>query len=428
MAFNIFAHTGFLVASTTLDGLEQKELLSYPAGQWPPSAPAWSPDGNIIVTAYRVEPGHANTLLGVNIANRKEQRILASDQMAFIGTNWLPDQRGLVVLYKEKRTANTQIGFVSYPQGKLQPVTKDTNNYFGLSVSKDGKTIATVLEEQIFRLYLVPAAQMNEEAESSITFRGLAHGFAWHGEDGLVLVDGSGKIFQMNDRGEQKTVLVDASRYGAGAIPCPKGRYFIVSGADPNSSSRDLSLWRLDTVSADVLKLTTDTSSSAPVCSPDGKWVYYVQMSEKPPKIKKVSIDGGPSSTIAEMGSLLLDLDVSSDGKLLAFLAPDAIGVIDVEAGTIKKKYPKDPRLGSSTGSTGPLKFTPEGNALAYVAHVSGVDNIWAQPIDGRSPYPLTHFKSDWIPYFDWSPSGKRVGIVRGRTDSNVVLIREANP
>jgi len=65
---------------------------------------------------------------------------------------------------------------------------------------------------------------------------------------------------------------------------------------------------------------------------------------------------------------------------------------------------------------------------LAYIIHVNGVDNLWAQPLDGAPAYPITSFKSDEIYDFSWSPSGETLGIVRGRTDSNVVLIREAHP
>ena len=35
-----------------------------------------------------------------------------------------------------------QVGLVSYPEGKLRPITADTNDYATLSVSSDGKTIA----------------------------------------------------------------------------------------------------------------------------------------------------------------------------------------------------------------------------------------------------------------------------------------------
>jgi len=55
-------------------------------------------------------------------------------------------------------------------------------------------------------------------------------------------------------------------------------------------------------------------------------------------------------------------------------------------------------------------------------------DNIWAQPLDGALPYPITAFKSEEVRDFRWSPSGEKLGVVRGDTDSNIVLLRETNP
>ena len=75
-----------------------------------------------------------------------------------------------------------------------------------------------------------------------------------------------------------------------------------------------------------------------------------------------------------------------------------------------------------------PMRITPDGKALAYLNNVNDVSNIWAQPLDGAAAYPITSFPSDEIRDFHWSPSGEQLGFVRGRMDSNVVLIREANP
>ena len=35
----------------------------------------------------------------------------------------------------------------------------------------------------------------------------------------------------------------------------------------------------------------------------------------------------------------------------------------------------------------------PDGHAVSFVNTVSGVDNIWEQPVAGGPPQPVTHFK-----------------------------------
>lgn len=469
IAFNILGFGERRLATCTLGGHEQSKLQAACAlggreergflmtqRQEQIAAdvdPAWSPDGKIIVTAILDKDGRASILQTVPISpgleltstlfgieNERQRTILASGEIAFTGLKWLPDQRGLLVSYKKKHAPDVQIGFVSY-QGRFLPVTIDTNSYSGLSISRDGKTIATVQDEQSFRLYLMPAAQINEGAGTPITARGVANLFEWEDEGSLSLELANAdarKFFRMNDRGEQKTLLIDATRYrGHRGASCQKGRYIVFEGTDLDSSSGNVNLWRLDSLNASVARLTAGAYDESPACSPDGKWVYYVQPYDKQPRIQRVSIDGGPPSTVIEMFVLPFGLGVSHDGNLLAFLSFDAIGVIDIRAGRVKKKYARDPRSGIKVSrddsteffdATVSPQFTPDDSALAYVAHGNGVDNVWGQPLDGRSPYPLTHFKSDEIRDFHWSPSGKRFAIVRGRTESNVVLIRDANP
>ncbi len=73
-----------------------------------------------------------------------------------------------------------------------------------------------------------------------------------------------------------------------------------------------------------------------------------------------------------------------------------------------------------------PLRWTPDGRALLYVATRSGVSNIWSQPIDGGDPVQLTDFRTDRIFAFDWSADGRLLACARGTETNDVVLINEA--
>ena len=83
---------------------------------------------------------------------------------------------------------------------------------------------------------------------------------------------------------------------------------------------------------------------------------------------------------------------------------------------------PVDPRI--SRG----VQFTPDGKAVAYPIAENGVDNVWIQPLDGSPGRQITHFNSEQITAFHWSPDGKNLGILRGHTDSDVILLQEAKP
>jgi eukaryotic-like serine/threonine-protein kinase len=416
---------GGKLVTASLDGSERKDLVNL---DFLPSifAPAWSPDAKVIVIFSRVKT--TNMLIAVDVATGKQQTIISSTEMRFASPIWMPDKSGMIVLYTEKGSKNQQVGFVSYPEGKLRPTTRDTNSYSGISVSRDGKTLAAVQKERSFKLYLMPVQDKSEGHAVAITSRGAVYAFWWADEGNLFLNSPSG-IFRVNARGEGKSYMFEGLPYSPSWIaPCAGGRYIAFSAVDPKSSGGETILWRMETSKGEIMKLTSGPFDSTPVCSPDGKWIYYVSPNFPEHKIQKVSIEGGANHIVIEPEILLPVLDVSRNGKLLAFYSIDTIGIVSADGGKVSRTFSSDSRMGSSGGNASYLRFTPDGKALAYTIHINGVDDIWAQPLDGSPAYPITSFKSDEISDFHWSPSGDRLGIVRGRTDSNVVLIREANP
>jgi Tol biopolymer transport system component len=76
-----------------------------------------------------------------------------------------------------------------------------------------------------------------------------------------------------------------------------------------------------------------------------------------------------------------------------------------------------------------PPQFTPDGRGIAYPIRETGrdgADNIWLQPLDGSRMRRITNFPSEGTRVFYWSPDGKTLGVLRTRTDSDIVLLRES--
>ena len=57
----------------------------------------------------------------------------------------------------------------------------------------------------------------------------------------------------------------------------------------------------------------------------------------------------------------------------------------------------------------------------------TGVQNIWRQPIDGSAPTQITDFKSGRIMNFTWTADGKELFLVRGNTNNDLILIKDAD-
>jgi eukaryotic-like serine/threonine-protein kinase len=69
-------------------------------------------------------------------------------------------------------------------------------------------------------------------------------------------------------------------------------------------------------------------------------------------------------------------------------------------------------------------RFTHDGKAVVYPFRDKDADNLWLQPLDGSPGKQVTNFKSEFIADLRWSFDGSKLAMLRGHTDSDVVLIR----
>ena len=94
--------------------------------------------------------------------------------------------------------------------------------------------------------------------------------------------------------------------------------------------------------------------------------------------------------------------------------------LVDASTGQLRKtlKFERD-RIGFF------VRFARDGKSVVYPVRENGVDNLWQQPLDGSPGKALTSFKAEHIWDYHWSPDGSKLAMVRGHTDSDVVLLRD---
>lgn len=115
---------------------------------------------------------------------------------------------------------------------------------------------------------------------------------------------------------------------------------------------------------------------------------------------------------------------ISPDGKWIACFytpglnEPTSLAIVPFAGGKPAKVFPLPPTAGIEV-----LAWTRDGHAVTFVNSLSGVSNIWEQPLDGGQPKPVTHFTSDTIFHFDWSRDGQ-LAVSRGPELRDAVLIR----
>jgi serine/threonine protein kinase len=151
--------------------------------------PAWSPDGKMIVCMV-LQPGNAfSGLTALDIASEKQALFFSSDTTIVQRPVWMPNGSGLLA---QSAFDRNQIVYVSYPEGMLHEVTRDTNNYSAPSIAADGRTVVSVLSQSHYNLYVMPASSLNPADARQVTSGAPVFNFSWTKESKVVMASGSG--------------------------------------------------------------------------------------------------------------------------------------------------------------------------------------------------------------------------------------------
>jgi len=422
----------FIVAGS--DGTDEKVVATGPIASAHRYV-SWSPDGKSI--ALTDAGGDPAPIQLMDVASAKAKDLAGMRGFVFYKSKWLPDGRGLITQYQDLSAGlnHNQIGFLSYPDGQFQAITKDTNSYESLSLSADAKTLTTVQSKRLFTLYTVPVAGMGAEPPNTAMpqlQRGSLN-FSWAGNDGFYLAEDN-RLARISSEGSNKTTLAPIpSIYNVSA--CGDGRYLLLTLVAAGGGT-GTNVWRANADGTGLKQLSSGQNDTGPECSADSQWAYYIDQNAN--RVERVSLDSGTTETVPGTpvphafvtGNRLSYPDVSPDSKSVVFLIElgdkslgQMIASVPLDAGPQPHVRLFDPNPSIS----GSPRVTPDSKALVYAITQSGVDNLWLQPLDGSPGHQLTNFKADRIRSFHWSPDGKRIGVLCERVEGDVVLLREAN-
>ncbi|HXW88916.1 MAG TPA: hypothetical protein VEK33_00075, partial [Terriglobales bacterium] len=294
--------------------------------------------------------------------------------------------------------------------------------------------LATVQRKVVSNFYVLPG-----EGSASADIRPLASGgehiqfFNW-AADGSLLTSDSAQLVRMDAKGNNPNQLLsDPAANILSLWQC--GGYIVFPWAFHDNNT--FSIWRVNADGSNAMKLAdADVQfDTFPVCAANQNRVYYWAGTKQ---LWRVPLDGSgkpepiPGSIVA--GGFLTGrgIGISPDGKTLVYgieivnpgyvTGTDKIALLDVATLSSPRFLEANPRISKG------VQFTADGKVVAYPVAENGVDNVWLQPIDGGPGREITHFNSEQIFSFHWSPDGKNLGILRGHTDSDVVLLQESKP
>lgn len=72
------------------------------------------------------------------------------------------------------------------------------------------------------------------------------------------------------------------------------------------------------------------------------------------------------------------------------------------------------------------MDWSPDGQAIDYIATHDGATNIWRLPLAGGQSKQITNWKTDVkIYWFAWSRDRQQLGIVRDTQTTDLILIKD---
>jgi eukaryotic-like serine/threonine-protein kinase len=403
-------------AKTLLSGDQNQDLAD----------PSWSPDGKTI-TCVILQPGDAASGLVTVDAATGEHKLVYKDKDRFLSRPvWLPDGSGLLALSYSPESAfqRGQIVQIDYRDRQVRAVTHDINSYSDLSISADGRVLAAVLSQDHFNLFVAPAADVNSAQVQPLAPRPLGTDFTW-ALDGQMVLEQESVMTLFDPNTGNKTPLTSPRRDGWAFQPfaCPKSRY-VVFTLFGHAGANTMTIWRMDTGGGDLRQLTPGKADQYPVCSPDERWVFYSDRSNGA-KPTRVPLDGGKPERLSDLPGY--DLDISPDGKLAAFATFASPSAPKQQLALVPVDSPQNTKLLElQRPALRKTQFTSDGKGVVYAFRDKDIDNLWLQPLDGSPGRQITNFKSEQIRDFRWSFDGSKLGLIRGHTDSDVVLLQES--
>lgn len=388
---------------------------------------AWSPDSKKIMAAMFSATDSRDHIVEIGAKDGSEKPF-SSIWLRVRSMAWLPEGDGLVVSGRDPETQLSQLWLVNYPDAEAKRITNDLNNYQGVSISADGKTIVSVQENRLSNIWLAENGDPSS-ARKITTELGRDEGLS-----GVALVPDGRVVYTVRLRGQQDLWIVNPdgsgnrqltfdSRDNFSPAVTPDGRYIVF--VSTRSGTPDI--WRMDIVGGNPVRLTAEPGlKGEPNISPDGKWVVYQLVNEKnQSSVWKVSIDGGTPTPVVQ--AIARRPIVSPDGKFIAceYNAPEKAPPFKFAVASVDGSLPAREIDLPAVIKSRTFRWSPDGKSVVYFESRDRVYNLWRQSLDGGAPIQLTNFSADKIFRFDISREGTKFAFARGSETSDVIMVSD---
>jgi len=338
------------------------------------------------------------------------------------------DNSGMVMLASHPGNDLYQVWRLSFAGDQLRPLSEKSHINSSLGVTADGSEIYTVNQKEFRRLLVMRGDGSGDAREIVSNGPSGQFGIAWTPDNEIIYAGWS--IFSQQlwivdpDGRNNRRFSFNGDDDDAPSVS-RDGRYVVYSSAQTPGSNN---ICRMERESGRIERLTSGRLDVVPTITPDGKWVFYVSWDEgRKGSIWKTPLEGGLAVQLTAGHTTNPTPAISPDGRLLAYCHQDDRGRrIEIARFDDLPLNGKPPlKTLAIPNETNMVLWSPDGNGLVYALAEDGVDNLYRQPLDGRSPKRITAFTLGQIAWFAWSFDGKQLALSSLISNREVINISE---
>ncbi len=388
----------------------------------------WSKDGRKIYYSSRPKDRSVVRIFEISVDGGVPKALGKPIETSKLIVSPFPDDGGLLLIILDETTGLRQLWFMSQPDGELQRITNDSNDYWYGTVTEDGKAIFAYHGYSLRDMWVADVPNL-DNANNISTRASDFEDVRWTTDNRLLFTAsesgqwGKKEIWIINPDSTQEQKLTHNGKNNRSPFMSLDGRYIVY-----RSISNGLrQIFVMDSNGRNERQITSESENMVPGISYDNKWVLFVR--NMTDNICKVPIEGGASINVTDDPTPPEPTwAMSPDGKFFAYIFLDEkkkqtlIGVKSVEGGDKIKVYDAPEIAGSIL-----QQWTNEGLLI------STKDNqIMLLPHDGsKAKKFLTHDPKDLISMrisqgfgsYRVSPDGKRIVYITGTSALDAVLI-----
>jgi eukaryotic-like serine/threonine-protein kinase len=415
-------HESALVIRSLENGQEVVLMqMHYPDAFY--SGPLWTRDGDSVLcgtynTSDEAKP--STKFVSIRIRDKTVTEIGPISWRYIYRPAWIRDGHGIVVAANSIQSNRSQLMDVSWPDGKVTAILRDTEDYRDLDATADSSKIVGVVVRREASLWVDAIADPDRP---QLLAQGRYFGATWTKSNTVITRTDTGghpDLWSIDAKTAKRRVITDDRYTKESAVVTPDDQYVVYT------SNRDGSphLWRSNLDGSHPLRLTSGASFDyQATVTPDSKWIIYTSNRNGFWALWKSSIDGGEPrllpSGIAEQPEVNpLDENLIACNHSGFPLAWRAV-ILRADTGQVVNSFPAIP-------GEARLRWSADGKSLFFVVTTGDVSNVWMQPVDGGPATQLTHFTEETIFVVSPSPNGKSLAMIRGSKTSNLVLLEAA--